>query len=169
MASSHRRRPVPALVGDRQADAEALDMKVAGLPYREIAKRQGCDVHTAHDRVQRALASIVPTDKVEELRKIENDRLNAAVLTCVEIISGRTVVEIEGREVAIPHSAEERLAAVGRLTKLSERIAKLNGLDIPVVQKVEVTTVDRLDEQIEQLMEELGRTGEGAAPGPAEG
>lgn len=144
------RRPLEVQIADHEAMREALELRLAGLPYREIAERQGCTVGTAHGRVRRALAALVPADKAEELREVENERLNLAVNQCLEVIA------------RAQDNPDAVLAAVGRLTKVSERIAKLNGLDIPVVQKVEVTTVDNLDEQIEQLMEELGRSGEGA-------
>ena len=166
---SYTNRPTDVRVHDQELVAQALDLRLGGTSYRGIATAQGCSVATAHDRVQRALAQLVPTDQAEQLRAVENERLNAAVTACLEVMAGTQTVTIEDREVTLPYSADERLAAVGRLTKLSERIAKLNGLDIPVVQRLEVTTVDRLDEQIEQLMEELGRTGEGAAPGPPPG
>jgi DNA-binding Lrp family transcriptional regulator len=172
MAGTHGRRGTPALVGDAQAEAEALNLKLAGLPYREIAKQQNCSVSTAHDRVQRALASIVPADKVDELRKVENERLNAAVLACVQIIAGQQTIHIDGRDVVMPYSADERLAAVGRLTKISERLSKLNGLDIPVVQKIEaeVTHLDLTDAELRRLAQELAAGGAPATAGvPREG
>jgi hypothetical protein len=104
MNRSHARRPTALQKRDLEKCAEALNLRLGGMSYRAIADTQTCDVSTAHDRVQRALRSIVPTEKVEELRQIENERLNAAVTACLNVLAGTQTITIDEREVELPYS-----------------------------------------------------------------
>lgn len=121
---------LPERIAELEAEAHALTLRLSGLSYRRIADTQGCSVSTAHDRVERALRAYVPQEDVDQLRKIEGERLEAAISAVLQVLSS---------EHAKPADV---LAAAHTLARLQERKAKLYGLDTPVVQKVEVTTHD---------------------------
>lgn len=121
---------LPERVQELEAEADALTLRLSGLSYRRIADTQGCSVSTAHDRVERALRAYVPQEDVDQLRKIEGERLEAAIGAVLRVLSSEHA------------RAADVLAAAGTLARLQERKAKLYGLDTPVTQRVEVTTHD---------------------------
>lgn len=135
---------LPERVQELELEAEALTLRLGGMSYRRVADAQGCSVSTAHDRVDRALRAYVPQEDVDQLRKIEGERLEATISRVLEVITSDEA------------SAKQVLDAAMVLARLQERKAKLYGLDTPVTQRVEVTQVDQLDRDIERLLAELG-------------
>lgn len=133
---------LPERVQELEAEAAALTLRLSGLSYRRIADEQGCSVSTAHDRVERALKAYVPQEDVDQLRKIEGERLEATIGAVLRVMSD---------ERAQP---AQILDAARTLARLQERKAKLYGLDTPVTQKVEVEVRDGdladLDAALEQ-------------------
>lgn len=58
-------------------DAKALELRIAGLSYREIAEKIGVSgAGASWKNVQRALARLVPIEGAEGLRKVELERLS---------------------------------------------------------------------------------------------
>lgn len=53
---------------------QALEMRRLGIPYRQIAEEQGCNVRTAISRVKKAIKQNVPQELVDATRAIELDR-----------------------------------------------------------------------------------------------
>jgi AraC-like DNA-binding protein len=96
--------------------AEAIKLRVKKFTYQEIADQCGySDASACHHAVQRELQRIV-VENIEELRREESiiyDRLHA-----------------ECWELAIDKGNKGRLFAVDRLISISERRAKLMGLDV---------------------------------------
>lgn len=121
---------LPERVQELEAEADALTLRLSGLSYRRIADTQGCSVSTAHDRVERALKAYVPQEDVDQLRKIEGERLEATIGRVLEVISSDAA------------TVNQVLAAAATLARLQERKSKLYGLDTPVTQKVEVEVRD---------------------------
>ena len=142
---------------DARLEAEALTLKEEGLSFRRIAAVQGCSVSTAHDRVERALDHLVPIDTAERLRKVENERLEAYTLRAHVILEraeqGVECPHCEGHAVA--PDDDRAMNALKRLEALSEQRRKLNGLDIPVAQKLDLTVSDAQDAELRRLAEEL--------------
>ena len=120
-------------------DTEAARLRASGLTYQQIADRTQTDKGTAYRRVQRAIAA-VPVEAVEELRQIELERLD---LMLAKVMEKTTSTE------------KGFLFAVDRALAISERRARLLGLDAPTRQTVTVITQDVLDAEIQRLEAEL--------------
>ena len=117
-------------------DTEAARLRASGLTYQQIADRTQTDKGTAYRRVQRAIAAV----PVEELRQIELERLD---LMLAKVMEKATSTE------------KGFLFAVDRALAISERRARLLGLDAPTRQTVTVITQDVLDAEIQRLEAEL--------------
>lgn len=134
-------RTIEAALVDAKHDAEALELRRDGLPYRLIADRQGCSTSTAFERVRRALRAHVPRESVDEYRKMSAERLEALIGEAAAIAADRYT-----------YTADQRLAAMGTVVRLEGRLSALIGGDTPVEQKVRVRKVDDLDAKIEELV-----------------
>ena len=101
----------------------ALELRKAGAPYREIARQLGVDVHTAHADVGAELADLrtATVDRAEELRALELERYDRMVAGLWPQIEKRSP------------------PAVTAAVRVSERRARLLGLDEPVVTKNELS------------------------------
>jgi hypothetical protein len=126
-ATDAQRRPRRARPGRLEAIAErrvrALELRKAGAPYRQIASDLGVDVHTAHADVAAELADLreAAVQDATELRALELERLDG-------MTSGLW-----------PQIREGSPPAVTAAVRVSERRARLLGLDEPVVTKSELT------------------------------
>lgn len=97
---------------------QALELRKAGLPYAEIASRLGWRTPSgAHAAVMRALDRAM-REPAEELRKIELARLDSL------------------HQAIWPTALRGDLGAIDRELRISERRAKLLGLDAPARQDV---------------------------------
>ena len=110
-----RNRPKGEDAAARQRADQALDLRIAGASYRQIAAALGVSQKTAYYDVQGALGTLdaVVAVKAERLRDLEAarlDRLNAALA---------------------PGIKAGQPAAVFAAVKIMERRAKLLGLDAP--------------------------------------
>ncbi|MFB6805474.1 hypothetical protein [Streptomyces sp. NPDC056387] len=130
--------------------AKAIRMKIDGHTYEEIAKALGysskgsacCDVRRALEKhvVEEGLA-------VEAWRELELARLDVL------------------QKAIWPEAMDGSPRAIETALKILDRRAKLLGLDSAI--KLEVLTIDALDQQIQRLEAELGRVGLAAADGEA--
>lgn len=121
---------------ERQARrTEAVSMALAGLTYEQIGERLGISAQGAHALVER---TIIDTRNyaVDQLRALENARLDRA-------------------QAAIWSSVlEGDIKAVNTFLRISERRAKMNGLDAP--NKVQMAVSVRQEmEQALVLLEEV--------------
>jgi len=123
-------------------DALAAELRARGVPLWEIASRlEYANESGASKAVARALAA-VPAEGVAELRALECERLDQLtrrLFTLLDtkyplLVPGRELVDQEGRPVADPGPI---LAVVDRLMRISQRRARLLGLDAPVKREVE--------------------------------
>ena len=143
-----RNRGTVLRVEDLRLERQALELKLSGLSYRELADRQGVSVSTAHDRVERGLEHLAPVDTAEKLRQLESERL--------EEVGGRLLLAIglaSTNTVDHPLDVDSLVKAATAYSTLSARKAKLLGLDLPVQQSVKITS--EVDARIEQLVAEL--------------
>ena len=99
---------------DRVRQIEALNLRRAGASYQQIADRLGySDYQSAFRSVQNLLKKMT-SESVEELRAVENERLDT-----MQIAVWNDAVKGDDR-------------AINTVIRISERRARLNGLDAPV-------------------------------------
>lgn len=140
--SPPRTRTTPMRVADLEAERDALELRLSGLSFRRIADTQGCSVATAHDRVERALAHIVPAENVEALRKIEGERTTAVMRKALQVVESAETSDV-------------LLAGIATVIRCQERYAKLFGLDVPVTQHYDLTITTEVDAELHRLAAEL--------------
>lgn len=141
---------MPASRAQRAATADrrgkAVAMRLAGLDFQTIADRLGyADRAAAHKDITRALEANVAEmhRNADVLRQEELDRLN-------RLQAGLW-----------PTAAAGDPKAVTAVLGIIDRRCKLLGLDAPI--RHEVVTLDAIDNAIQQLSAELGRTEVGEA------
>lgn len=127
-------------IEDAEHDAEAARLRAQGWAYRRIAAHLGISVSTAHTRVERALKETVQ-EAAAEVRTLELERLDALYVAAMDVLERQHVTVSHGKVI---YQGEQPLiddgpvlAAIDRLLKISERRAKLLGLDS--AEKVEVS------------------------------
>lgn len=130
---------------------QAVQLRLAGLDFQTIADRLGyADRAAAHKDITRALeANVTEMNRTADvLRQEELDRL-------YRLQAG-----------VWPAAAAGDPKAVQTVLNIIDRRCKLLGLDAP--QRVEVVTLDAIEQEIRRLNDELGGTealpAHGAAP-----
>lgn len=113
---------------------EAYDLRIRGFSYRQIAAELGISVGTAHRWVAEVVAVVV-LPNVDEIRKQEVDRL----MRYLERLDAR--IE-EGDDKAISIAI-----------KVSERLTKMLGVDMPTVTVNEQHVVTEMDLDIRRLID----------------
>lgn len=118
---------------------QAVTYRLAGMTYEKIAETLGYyDGGAARNVVMRALEH-VEAESVRDLRSVENARLDRA-------------------QAAIwPRVLQGENSAVGLYLRISERRARLNGLDAPVQVAVTPTTVE-VQQWVAQVLTAAGAT-----------
>jgi hypothetical protein len=108
------------LIRGREREREALALRRRGMTFAAIGAELGFTEQAAHRAVQRALAKLAEESRKEavHLRTLELARLDA-------LLEGVWSKAISGD-----------VPAVGAVLKISERRAKLCGLDAPVRQEL---------------------------------
>lgn len=148
--------------------ARIVELRDAGLTFREIAAEVGLAYQTVWDHYQKAMRDIpaaavaahrelIARRRDEQLRRIDMER--EAVM---EVLAARHVTVSNGqiiREDGQPILDDAPvLVAVDRLVKLDDQEAKLLGLYAPTKSRVEVvddTVARMLVEQLEAELAEL--------------
>jgi len=121
-------------------ETRAIRFRIAGLTYDQIAKEMGySDRSTARDLVMRGLRR-VQVESSDELRRLENARLDTATAALVPLIAGRATND------------NIRIRAIDSFIRVSARRARMNGLDAPL----EVQVSDEWDTRIAELAAQLG-------------
>jgi hypothetical protein len=156
---------------DRERDGRVLAMRRSGASFAQIAEYFGMTNEGAFQCFKRALID-VDKESVNEKRLIEEVRLDEMYRRAIEVATGQHPLVSNGRVMIHPDTGEiltdpkPVLEGINTMLRISERRARMLGLDMPV--KAEVRHIDNLDGQIEQLMDELVRRGKAKAPRPAE-
>jgi len=110
----------------------ALELRLAGASYRDIAQALNCSVGTATNDCKEALAEI-PMQQADEMRTVELSRLDRL------------------QRAVWPKAVKGDLQAVDRAIKIIDRRAKLFGLDAP--QQVQITANDiDLDAAVDKML-----------------
>jgi hypothetical protein len=124
----------PAKIAAHERRLRALDLRRDGHSYREIARQLGwADHHSASRAVSRALRESVPREVVDEVRRIELERLDALFVPMfLQATSGNRL-------------------AVDRCLRIMERRAALVGLDAPIQVHQTVITEGDFERAIREL------------------
>lgn len=160
-----------------ERDAEACRLRgERRMSYQQIADAMGYgDKGSAYRAIQRGLAAI-PQEAAAEVLRLELEKLDTLERAALEVLERQHVTVSHGKIVYRATAGGQAeplfddapvLQAIDRMLKIQERRAKLLGLDAP--KRLEVITIDWLDEQIRTLTAELERQLAdlgGADPGP---
>ena len=119
-------------IEDRARRVEALSLRLAGFSLEQIADRMELSISGVRDLVNRTLERAENTG-VEEMRDIENARLDRAQAAIWDKV-------LRGEE-----------KAVDTFLRISQRRARLNGLDMPT--KVDLTM--SIKQEMEQALARL--------------
>ena len=129
-------RYAPARVSAAEKAHRAVQLKIAGLNWEEIAKQVGYrNKGTAYNTVKRYLDQRQTVD-VEELRRLENDRLDRL------------------QAAVWPAAIRGDVPAGAQALKIIARRIDLNGLAAP--ERHEVVTLDATEAAIRELSQQLG-------------
>src|SRR5215467_1218448 len=71
----------PRMIAARELEERAIELRIAGLSYRQISERLGCARQSAQDAVRRALdrQTAESAAKVERLRALQGERIERAM------------------------------------------------------------------------------------------
>src|SRR5438105_4956156 len=138
-----------------ERDAECARLRRDGLGVTEIAKRVGYgSVGSVSKAIERAMMATVQ-EAGEAARALELEKLDSYIRMALDVArtthyahsNGRVVMLADSDGVAKPLVDDGPvLAALDRLIRLSERRAKLKGLDAPI--KHELLTMDATEKAI---------------------
>ena len=145
----------------REKDYRALQLRHQGLSYEHIARELGwSSVSSSRQAIQRALADSV-FEAADEVRQIESARLDDLMRVLLRIVMTKHYhVSTTGAIAYHPITGEPLvddgpvMQAVAGILRISERRAKLLGLDAPAKH---IITLDQLDQEIRALETELKR------------
>lgn len=144
-----------ARVGEQAA--RAYELRLTGMTLAAIAKEMGLSVGTVHARIEAHLAGHVDP-LADEYRRVELDRLDDLQRRAYEVLDAKHLVAQNGKVVehegAPLRDHAPVLAAIDRLVRISERRAKLLGLDMPAKVSATVTQADPKDLKLSRIIEE---------------
>jgi DNA-binding CsgD family transcriptional regulator len=114
-----------AVVADR--DARVFEMRKAGISYRKIAAALDISESTAHAAMQRVMKRVIDkqSEQYQEALQLELERLDHLLQNIWPMTMPQVIQDEDGREMRLPPSLE----AIDRALKISDRRAKLLGLD----------------------------------------
>jgi hypothetical protein len=144
----------PRVIEERNKEALALQMRLAGRSYQAIANALGYADHSgAYRAVERALVRVT-AEPADELRKIELERLDQLYRWTMEEATTDHLHFYQGVPTGFLDSAP-RLKAMELALRIMERRSKLLGLDAPARQRIEVLSEDVVDAEIKRLTAEM--------------
>ncbi len=122
---AHGKRSDSKRIAAAERRIQALELRKAGASYRRIGEALGVAAVTAHNDVHRALADLIAAQNssAKEYQALELERLDAMLLA------------------VWTDASHGHLGAVDRVLRISERRAKLLGLDAPLKMDVAVVAV----------------------------
>lgn len=126
----------------------AVELRLTGATYQQIADELGIAYQTAVNTVNRALADAVEADKdkLEELRQLEIDRLDRLWATYFPRATQEEVWQ-EGRIIKQPN-----MAAANFCLKIAKRRAELVGLDKEQKTTLNVGSINVTGDQLAQVV-----------------
>jgi predicted DNA-binding protein (UPF0251 family) len=137
--------------------AEAYRLKLRGLSDREAGLRMGVSHTTIQNWTkQEADERVLPL--ADELRKVQLERLGEMRQAALDVlerihyaVSHGKVVEAPGPDGGPLEDSAPRLAAIDRLLRVEERIARLMGLDAPTRSEIEARIEQKPDELLAKI------------------
>jgi hypothetical protein len=152
--SNGKIKPTSANVAMADRQRRAMDLKLAGATFEQIAQQIGyADASGAYRAVQRGLTE-TQRPAADELRETFSRRLDRLLLA------------------VWPQAVHGDLKAVECARRLVDQQAKLHGANLPVKSEVDVTVTERsaADAALDELVAELerrARTEESSAQTPS--
>lgn len=146
--------------------AKLVEFRRKKIPYSQFYEELGyASVQAARKDFTRALEESIAAQhtSVEVYREEQLEELDYLAEEAHKILRARHyVVTQSGRIVEDPETGQPMvddgpvLAAIDRLVKILDRVAKLRGLDAP--QRLEVMTIDAIEAAIADLNQQLAAT-----------
>ena len=142
-------------------DAQALGYRAQGWTYDRIANEMGySDRSAARKAVERSMATTV-RETADEAKTLLLADLNRAKQAAWAVLDANHVTVSQGRvvcidDVPVPDDAPV-LAAIDRIVKIDQEIAKIYGAYAPA--KHEVRTIDAIDARLIELADEVAAVG----------
>lgn len=167
MPPGHSRAEVAAVAARR---AKLVEYRRRKTPYADFYEELGYNSVSAARRdftraleenitAQRASVEVWREEQLAELEYLAEEAHKVLrEKHYVVSASGKVAVDPDTEEPLIDHGP--RLAAIDRLVKILDRVAKLRGLDAP--QKLEVMTIDAIDAAIADLNQQIAALGDEA-------
>jgi hypothetical protein len=129
-----------------------------GHPVSELAERWGYAPSTVHNRLKAAIAARI-SPVVDEYREVQNAVLDDQMLKLEEQLDAAMRLVALGTEQkdagVIDRGMTQRLRAIEARTRILERRARLNGLDMPVKAEVSVSVTTPVDTAVSGLLAEM--------------
>lgn len=125
--------------------ARVFELHKVGWPFRRIAEELDIGVATAHDDFRQAMEDLLPVEEVEEVRRLEVDRLDHWLV----------IANVIANDPDTDH--DTRMKAVDRGLAIQARRAKYLGLDAPtkIEGKLEHTVETTMDRALRDLVAEM--------------
>lgn len=143
-------------------------MRACGATYQRIADALGYGSrYNARRAVERALAEI-PAEAVDELRRLEAERLDYLTAKAFEVLESTHYVHTPAGKLVYGPDAQPLLDpmpvlhAIDRLLRIEERRARLFGLDAPARRNG--FTLDEIDAAIAELESQFPASESGGRP-----
>lgn len=130
----------PARIDHRTRAADAVRLRAGGLSYREIAAALGYASENAANKAVLSLLARAEAESADALRALENTRLD---LLWQKAYRGIVASEKSEQGVSAP--------LIGAAVRISERRARLLGLDAPARVEVEQQGVD-FDQAVREVL-----------------
>lgn len=155
-----------------ERDAQAFALHIRGRTLAQIGTALGMTPQSAQEAVKRGrqAISIETTEAQVKEAVAELDMARAEVMKVLEakhyLVRERGLVYLSDDEDAEPLADDKPvLEAVDRLIKIAERRARLLGSDAPTKARIEVRSVDSLDNAISGLLAEMDARDAGRSAG----
>ncbi|MGO8683980.1 MAG: hypothetical protein ACLQUT_05305 [Thermoleophilia bacterium] len=121
-----------------------LTLRRRGASYRQIARDVGVVAATVQRDIVRELDRLARANegKTAEWRELELQRLDALEMVASDVLAARHITVNNGRVIIDPRTGESMidddvtLRAIATLLRISERRARLLGLDAPARQEI---------------------------------
>lgn len=130
---------------DRDRQQQALDLRLLGHSYENIAKELGYADRSGARKAVLAILDRRETEAAEQYRRVEGDRLDKKTLT--------TWTNLRKAEADGDHASIARY--INALVRISERRCKLLGLDAPTQVELGAPNID-LEAAAKEIMAVLG-------------
>ncbi|GIH25140.1 hypothetical protein Aph01nite_34500 [Acrocarpospora phusangensis] len=137
----------------------AYELRLTGKSLREIGKELGLAPSTVSVRISDALRERVDP-LVDHYRAMLLDRLDMYAVRAYKVMTSRHILVQQGKVIYDPSTGEPLidsapvLAAIDRLTRIAEAVAKLVGANAVIKADVTVTPVDPTDLALWRLVED---------------